>query len=452
MTFRWTLPSPTCSASCKRGPRPLPTPRRPAASPPWMTNDGGQSTRPCCRKSSTQPATRWPSASEPPQALPTGLPTTPSTPTTSACRPSSAASPGSSAPPASRRNISGPEVATPTPARTGAHVVHSRLAALSPLARRPGRMRGFRRLVVWRYCERGPQGASSPRKGQSPPDRESTIMPPFLLRPRDADRWSSEGVAVPVVPLPAEPNLGQLRKQAKDLRRAVLAGDTGALAKVAEFHPGGLPDSTAADWFALRSAQLVIARRYGFGSWTRLKRHVEVIGRYSRFPDRMTPADPADPADAFLRLACLNYADDEPERWRQGRQLLIDHLEISDGNAYVAAAAADVGALQRILSDDPSAARREGGPYRIEPLFYLAYARHDPAVEAGAVTGAARLLLDAGGDPNAGYLWQGMLYPFTVLTGVFGEGELGPARQPRHPHSLALARVLLEDGADPNDA
>jgi ankyrin repeat protein len=38
-----------------------------------------------------------------------------------------------------------------------------------------------------------------------------------------------------------------------------------------------------------------------------------------------------------------------------------------------------------------------------------------------------------------------------VLTGAFGEGELGPDRQPRHPHGLALARLLLEAGADPND-
>jgi ankyrin repeat protein len=50
-----------------------------------------------------------------------------------------------------------------------------------------------------------------------------------------------------------------------------------------------------------------------------------------------------------------------------------------------------------------------------------------------------------------GYLWHGLPTPFTVLTGVFGEGELGPVRQPRHPHSLALARLLLEAGADPND-
>ena len=57
--------------------------------------------------------------------------------------------------------------------------------------------------------------------------------------------------------------------------------------------------------------------------------------------------------------------------------------------------------------------------------------------------------LEAGADPNAGYLWHGLPTPFTVLTGVFGEGELGPVRQPRHPHSLALARLLLESRTRP---
>ncbi len=226
-----------------------------------------------------------------------------------------------------------------------------------------------------------------------------------------------------VVDLPDQPSLEQLRKQAKDLRRA--------------------------EGIGLSAAQLAVARRYGFASWTRLKQHVEFVTRYSRFPDRVT-AD-ADPAAEFLRLACLTYADDQPERWDQARRLLDLDRGIVAGNVYVAAATADAGELRRVLAADPGAARREGGPYRWEPLFYLAYARHDPEVSLDAVLGSARLLLDAGADPNAGYLWHGLPTPFTVLTGVFGEGELGPIRQPRHPHSIALARLLLEAGADPND-
>jgi len=247
------------------------------------------------------------------------------------------------------------------------------------------------------------------------------------------------------VPLPEEPSFEQLRNQAKDLRRAAAAGEPDALAEIAERFPD------APGPFPLHAAQLVVARRYGFPSWARLKRHVEFLERYSRFPDRMTADGTVSLADEFLRLATLYYADDQPERWAQGRRLLAGHPEITASSVHAAAAAADTTALRLILAADPAAARREGGPFRWPPLLYLAYARHDPEVAEDAVLTSARLLLDAGADPNAGYLWHGLPTPFTVLTGVFGEGELGPVRQPRHPHSLALGRLLLQVGADPND-
>jgi ankyrin repeat protein len=262
---------------------------------------------------------------------------------------------------------------------------------------------------------------------------------------------------MPTVGLPDRASLEQLRKQAKDLQRAVRAGAADAIAQVAGHHPDGRPDETAAS-FPLTAAQLVVARRHGFASWARLKRHVEVVERYTRFPPgdgresgaADLPGD-AGPADAFLRLACLWYEDDQPRRWARARQLLAQHPGITRDSVHAAAAAADVPALRAILAAGPGAARREGGPYRAEPLYYLAYARHDPGIAQEAVLESARLLLAAGADPNAGYLWQGLPTPFTVLTGVFGEGEQGPVRQPRHPHSLALARLLLAAGADPND-
>lgn len=224
------------------------------------------------------------------------------------------------------------------------------------------------------------------------------------------------------VPLPEQPSLEQLRNQAKDLRRT-----------------SGIP---------LWEAQLSVARRYGFTSWARLKQHVELLTRYSRFPERVaTDSD----AGTFLRLACLSYYDDEPGQWEQARRILERAPGLAEGNVYVGAATADADALHRVLAADPAAASREGGPFQWEPLCYLAYARHDPAISLEATLETARLLLDAEADPNAGYLWHGLPTPFTTLTGVFGEGEAGPVRAPRHPHSLALARLLLEAGADPND-
>ena len=243
--------------------------------------------------------------------------------------------------------------------------------------------------------------------------------------------------------LPGEANLEQLRKQAKDLLRGVRAGDAVAVAEVAERYPGaGAP-------FSLAAAQLVVARRYEFASWARLRRYVTVIERYRRDPRQ---ADPGSAADRFLALACLRYEDDDgPERWIQARDLLAENPEITGASVHVAAATADIGQLRSLLAANPAAATELGGPFRWEPLLYLTYARHDPAVQEQAVLTAARLLLEADADPNAGYLWHGQPTPFTALTGAFGEGELGPVRQPRHPHSLALARVLLEAGADPND-
>ncbi len=245
--------------------------------------------------------------------------------------------------------------------------------------------------------------------------------------------------------LPNDPDLDQLRRQAKELRDAVRAGQPAALALVARHDPAGVP---AAD-FPLHRAQLVVARGYGFASWPRLKHYCELVRRLGRTPDTVTEA--ADAGTEFLRLACLTYGADSPERRERARHLLAANPAIVRDSIHVAAATADVAAVTGLLAADPALADAEGGPFRWTPLFYLAYARYDPDVTEAATVDTARALLAAGADPNAGYLWHGQPTPFTVLTGLFGEGEAGPAGQPRHPHAVALAEVLLAAGADPND-
>ncbi len=243
------------------------------------------------------------------------------------------------------------------------------------------------------------------------------------------------------VRLPDDPSFEQLRKQAKDLRDLSRAGLPGALDLVGAHHPGGRQA------VSLAGAQLVVARHYGFSSWAALKRHVTTIEHYRRTPDEVTGADR--PVDEFLMLACLRYGgDDSLSRWQRAARVLAERPEITRTSVHAAAAAADADALEALLHEDPSLASAEGGPYRWEPLLYLAYARHDPSVSEEATVRSARLLLDHRADPDAGYLWHGLTTPFTALTGALGSGE---GDQPRHPHALALARTLLTAGADPND-
>jgi hypothetical protein len=235
--------------------------------------------------------------------------------------------------------------------------------------------------------------------------------------------------------LPDDPSFEHLRHQARALHRAVRAGDADALARVQRSY------GTVGPRFPLAYAQLVVAREYGFASWARLKQHVDVIDRY-RWPRRSGLPAGGSATDEFCRLACLNYTSDDPAHWAQARASVPAELDI-----WAAAAAGDASRVAALLASDPSLARREGGPHLWEPLCYLAYSR----VGLGDPVRTARLLLEAGADPNTGYLWGGLTTPFTLLTGAFGEGEQGPVRQPRHPQSLELAELLLRAGADAND-
>ena len=71
---------------------------------------------------------------------------------------------------------------------------------------------------------------------------------------------------MPVRRLPVRPDLEQLQRQAKELLRAIHAGDASAVAELRERHPQAV-DPTAAK---LADAQLVLARSYDAPSWTRL--------------------------------------------------------------------------------------------------------------------------------------------------------------------------------------
>ena len=248
---------------------------------------------------------------------------------------------------------------------------------------------------------------------------------------------------MPVHPLPENPSFVNLRKQAKDLLRDVRAGDAGALERVREFHPR--PEGAR----GLADAQLVVARSHGFASWPRLKHHLDGVARFGWDPLAERP-ESGDTSDAFVRLACLEYGHWMPADAVEAARRFAARPELSASSIAAAAAAGDVAALAAFLDRDSRAVNAKTGPYAWPPLLYACYSRLPSADGARSTLEAARLLLSRGADPNAGFLWQGNLPPFTALTGAYGEGE-GGASQPPHPERDTLARRLLEAGADAND-
>lgn len=202
-------------------------------------------------------------------------------------------------------------------------------------------------------------------------------------------------------------------------------------------------DSDQATDLSLEDARSETAQKYGFLTWRQLEAFL--IGT--------SPADkdhPENQTPDFLRLACLNYAhSDRPADWEQAREMLAADPDLRTRDIYSASCAGDVEAVRRFLQDDPESVNRRGGYFDWEPLLYACYSRLN--LPDASTLAVARLLIESGADPNAYYMWGGA-YRFTAVTGAFGEGEGGPVNQPEHEHAEALARLLLEAGADPNDS
>jgi hypothetical protein len=91
----------------------------------------------------------------------------------------------------------------------------------------------------------------------------------LLLCPQARAGSANEGDGMSERVLPERPNVGQLRRLAKELRAAARAGDPGAVERVRR----RVDDDPST--VSLSVAQLVVAREHGFASWPRLTEELE---------------------------------------------------------------------------------------------------------------------------------------------------------------------------------
>lgn len=140
----------------------------------------------------------------------------------------------------------------------------------------------------------------------------------------------------------------------------------------------------------------------------------------------------------FIRAAAWHGSLDEAEA------ILRAHPELALRDIHTAALLGDDAAVRRFIAQDPASATAKSGPHGGDALNYLGlskYLRLDPS-RSDAFLRAAAALLDAGADPNTGF-WT---------TGKFPERETALYGAAGVAHHEALTRLLLERGADPNDA
>jgi ankyrin repeat protein len=147
--------------------------------------------------------------------------------------------------------------------------------------------------------------------------------------------------------LPAQPDLDQQRKQAKELVRDWRAGHPDAVARMR----AALPDKP---FLTLADAQFVLAREYGFATWAALTAHIEAI--------ELARSSPLEQVRRTLRKGDVASL----------RRLLTHSAEL------------------RAMIDQPVC------PFDAPPLVYFA-SHEDPA--------AVELLLEFGADPNARSQW-----------------------------------------------
>jgi ankyrin repeat protein len=140
---------------------------------------------------------------------------------------------------------------------------------------------------------------------------------------------------------------------------------------------------------------------------------------------------------AFIKAATWHGSLDEAE------QMLLAHPEIATCDIHTACITGNVAAVKQFLAEDPKNVTAVSEPYGANALVHLCFSKYlqNNKDKTPDFITAATALLDAGADPNSGFMAEGPYPGFeSALYGAAGVA-----------HNASLTKLLLERGAEPND-
>lgn len=218
--------------------------------------------------------------------------------------------------------------------------------------------------------------------------------------------------------LPEQPDFEELEKQAEELLRR--QRETNAAA-------------------TLEGAQLQLAREYGLPDWKALRNNVDWRNtRFSTAREHVVP---------YFLHAVYGHQEDPPKPEVAARTL-AGHPGFVQDDLFLACASGDERILREAIAADPGIVHRTPSGWRcpgckqmiaMPPLVAVTHSTLLRLPEyRDRLRRCARILLDAGTDPNQFYT-EGD-HPLSALYGAAGKN-----------HDPEITRMLLDAGANPND-
>ena len=260
--------------------------------------------------------------------------------------------------------------------------------------------------------------------------------------------------------------LENLKREAKRWLRALRENDAAARDRLVRAQPNAPEHPT------LRDVQHALAREHGLSDWIALTAEVERM-RQLRLTEQASRDSSVVDTDAlpgplplsqeliarFLRNAAPDWRLTTGSEIRTAPntalRLLQEQPELAAANIFTAVVCGNVEQVRELLNEDATRATQPDEARQWPPLLHLSTSRLPLRASEEHSVEIARLLLDHGADPNVycpggqdviGYD-EGDIH-FTVLTNIIGRGE---GRVPPHARVRELVPLLLERGANPYD-